>query len=233
MMPKMLAGAVVSYLEMCQAEGLSLQQGMNIRARGRNSVILMSLRKGAPYADEVQDDGRTLIYEGHDQPRTRGLADPKTLDQLLETFTGTPTQNGRFYVAATQTRDNGAPPEDVRVYEKMRAGIWVYNGTFHLVDAWAEEVDARRVFKFKLNIAEDDSTDNVTINDIEHQRIIPTPVKLEVWKRDAGRCTECGATDNLHFDHIIPYSRGGSSLVAENIQLLCARHNLSKRDNIA
>ena len=27
-------------------------------------------------------------------------------------------------------------------------------------------------------------------------------------------------------------SRGGSSLVAENIQLLCARHNLAKHDKI-
>ena len=40
------------------------------------------------------------------------------------------------------------------------------------------------------------------------------------------------ARDNLHFDHVIPYSRGGSSLVAENIQLTCARHNLAKHDKI-
>lgn len=67
---------------------------------------------------------------------------------------------------------------------------------------------------------------------LDQNRVIPTAVKLEVWKRDRGSCTECGATDNLHFDHIIPYSRGGSSLVAENVQLLCARHNLAKRDRI-
>jgi hypothetical protein len=35
-----------------------------------------------------------------------------------------------------------------------------------------------------------------------------------------------------HFDHIIPYSRGGLSLAAENIQLLCARSNLARHDNI-
>ena len=63
--------------------------------------------------------------------------------------------------------------------------------------------------------------------------MIPSGVKLEVWKRDGGRCVQCGATDNLHFDHIIPYSRGGTSLRADNIQLLCARHNLAKRDRIA
>jgi 5-methylcytosine-specific restriction endonuclease McrA len=68
--------------------------------------------------------------------------------------------------------------------------------------------------------------------ELEQNRLIPTPVKLQVSKRDGGKCVECGSTDNLHFDHITPYSRGGSSLVAENIQLLRARHNRAKHDRI-
>ena len=68
--------------------------------------------------------------------------------------------------------------------------------------------------------------------EIERRRLIPTNIKLEVWKRDAGRCTKCGATDELHFDHILPFAKGGTSLKAENVQLLCARHNLQKRDRI-
>ena len=62
--------------------------------------------------------------------------------------------------------------------------------------------------------------------------MIPSDVKLAVWKRDRGRCVACGSTDNLHFDHVLPYSKGGSSLLAENVQLLCARHNLAKSDRI-
>jgi 5-methylcytosine-specific restriction endonuclease McrA len=42
----------------------------------------------------------------------------------------------------------------------------------------------------------------------------------------------CGATDELHFDHILPFARGGTSLTAANVQLLCARHNLAKSDRI-
>ena len=31
---------------------------------------------------------------------------------------------------------------------------------------------------------------------------------------------------------LMRYAKGGSSLVAENIQILCTRHNLEKRDKI-
>jgi hypothetical protein len=64
------------------------------------------------------------------------------------------------------------------------------------------------------------------------RRIISTAVKLAVWKRDVGKCVKCGATDELHFDHDLPWSKGGTSLTEANVQLLCTRHNLEKRDHI-
>jgi 5-methylcytosine-specific restriction endonuclease McrA len=64
------------------------------------------------------------------------------------------------------------------------------------------------------------------------RRIIPTWVKLEVWKRDGGKCIECGSEEDLHFDHIIPWSKGGSSSTPDNIQLLCGKHNIQKHDKI-
>ena len=66
----------------------------------------------------------------------------------------------------------------------------------------------------------------------KHRRLIPTKVKIEVWKRDGGKCVKCEATEDLHFDHIIPFSKGGSSNTPDNIQLLCGRHNLEKHDKI-
>jgi 5-methylcytosine-specific restriction endonuclease McrA len=62
--------------------------------------------------------------------------------------------------------------------------------------------------------------------------LTPSWVKLEVWKRDRGRCVKCETTSGLHCDHIIPYSKGGSSKDPKNVQILCGRHNLSKRDSI-
>jgi HNH endonuclease len=226
-------GEVISYLDMCQEEGANLQRGMNFHFRGSHSVILMSLRPGAPYADRVEENGRVLIYEGHDIPRTAETPAPKTVNQPMYSPNGKPTQNGLFFQAAQRFKVQNGKPERVRVYEKIRPGIWVFNGLFRLVDAWQEAGSGRQVFKFRLELDETERRGTKAVsNDLEHNRIIPTEVKLEVWKRDKGRCVKCGSRDNLHFDHIIPYSKGGSSLIAKNVQLLCARHNLAKRDRI-
>jgi 5-methylcytosine-specific restriction endonuclease McrA len=82
------------------------------------------------------------------------------------------------------------------------------------------------------NIEDESLAVDLTSREVKRSRIIPTHIKLEVWKRDQGRCVTCGATDELHFDHILPYSKGGTSLITENIQLLCARHNLQKSAKI-
>lgn len=226
-------GDVISYLDMCKEEGVNLQRGMNFRLRGGHSVILMSLRSGAPYADRIEEEGRILIYEGHDIPAQKNGPHPKLVDQPEKNPGGGLTQNGLFYKAALHFKSRKAEAELVKVYEKMRSGIWVYNGFFRLIDAWREEVNNRRVFKFKLELVDEMISDSQKLlSSLDHLRIIPTSVKLSVWRRDKGACVMCGSKDNLHFDHIIPYSKGGSSLLAENIQLLCARHNIAKRDRI-
>jgi 5-methylcytosine-specific restriction endonuclease McrA len=102
-----------------------------------------------------------------------------------------------------------------------------------LVDSWREKDEFRNVFKFRLIAVEGDEAFAVRPQgNIQRRRVIPSSVKLAVWKRDGGKCTMCGATDELHFDHDLPWSKGGTSITEENVQLLCARHNLEKRDRI-
>lgn len=60
---------------------------------------------------------------------------------------------------------------------------------------------------------------------------IPRAVQREVWQRDAGKCVECGTREKLCFDHIVPFSRGGSNTV-RNVQLLCEHCNSSKGNRI-
>ena len=218
---------IISYLEMCQREGASLQKGMNFLLGRPHAVVLMSIRRGAPYADRIEDEGRTLIYEGHDAPRNTIDGDPKDFDQPDKSPSGSPTENGLFLAAAHDAKSGIRPPRLVRVYQKLKKGIWTYNGEFLLTDAWQQPDAKRRVYKFRLEIR-DSPTTVVRDAEFDHNRIIPPDVQLAVYKRDQGRCVRCGATDGIHFDHVLAYSRGGSSVSEENIQLLCARHNLEK-----
>lgn len=52
-----------------------------------------------------------------------------------------------------------------------------------------------------------------------------------VWQRDNGKCVSCGGNEKLEFDHIIPFSKGGSSTY-RNLQLLCETCNRKKYNHI-
>ena len=225
-------GEIISYLELCTREGAHLQHGMNWRIQSTHSVFLMSTRKGSPYDDKIEDEGRTLIYEGHDAPKNTTDKNPKTVDQPGRLPSGKLTRNGIFAEAAEAYKRGQKPPETIRVYEKIKPSIWAYNGEFSLLDQWQEDSNGRLVFKFRLTLAEEPNTEDAVVIDLSPGRLIPSSIKQAVFLRDGGKCVECGATDNLHFDHILPHSKGGTSYSAENVQILCARHNLSKSAKI-
>lgn len=67
-------------------------------------------------------------------------------------------------------------------------------------------------------------------NDARSRRITQE-VKDKVWNRDGGKCVECGSNQNLEFDHIIPFSKGGANTY-RNLQLLCEPCNRSKSASI-
>ena len=68
-------------------------------------------------------------------------------------------------------------------------------------------------------------------NDSLSRSKIPSHVRIFVWQRDGGRCVECGSNENLEYDHIIPFTKGGSN-TERNLQLLCGNCNRQKSDNI-
>jgi hypothetical protein len=71
-----------------------------------------------------------------------------------------------------------------------------------------------------------------TIEDVSYQRErIPESVRIEVWRRDGGKCARCGSREKLEYDHIVPVSKGGSN-TARNIELLCESCNRKKSNNI-
>jgi HNH endonuclease len=222
-----MAKALISYLDMCRREGARLRRGMHFGCGGTYSVLLTSVQPRAPYQDLFAANGTTLIYEGHDELKSLAVPHPKAVDQPLRTAYGTPTQNARFHHAAQAYKLGQRSPERVKIYEKCRPGLWLYHGLFHLVDSWPESDGKRQVYKFKL-VAVDSHDEPPPVLPPKPRRSIPRAIKIAVRQRDRGKCVVCGGADNLHFDHIIPISKGGASNTADNIQLLCAHHNLTK-----
>jgi len=224
---------IYSYREMCEQENVqTLQRGMNFRLNLGYSVILMSRRPNAPYNDKILVDDTTIEYEGHDEPNTKIIDNPKKLNQPIKTPRGSLTQNGKFINAVKSYQKGLTKPEIVKVYEKVLPGVWSLKGLFDLTDYKINNDGVRDVFIFVLKLSENQGTNNNDIIDIKHTRLIPSEVKKDVWRRDGGKCVICGSNKNLHFDHDLPFSRGGTSLTSKNIRLLCAKCNLSKSDKI-
>ena len=61
-------------------------------------------------------------------------------------------------------------------------------------------------------------------------RYISATTKKIVYSRDGGICQCCGSSVRLEYDHVTPFSCGGSS-DASNIQLLCMPCNRSKSNS--
>jgi hypothetical protein len=218
---------IISYQQMTFVEGV-VQRGMNFNYNPNYSIFLMSVRDNSPYADEWDNETNALTYEGHD---AYGAENAKDIDQPMFTAKGSLTDNGKFYIAAQSFKLKIIKDaHKVKVYEKLKDGIWCYKGFFNLIDAAIINTGTRNVFKFYLlPVAVMAFKKEV---EIPHNRMIPTEVKIEVWKRDKGECVICHSKENLHYDHELPFSKGGSSITAKNVRILCAKHNLKKSNKI-
>jgi hypothetical protein len=233
--PPQIRDDILSYREMCDAESIqTLQRGMNFRMNPSYSVILMSQRANAPYRDKIYEDGITIEYEGHDVPRRSYDHNPKGEDQAGKLPSGRLTQNGLFAQAVNKYKTKGSLAELIKVYEKVLPGVWSLKGYFDLVDYKIIHDGERKVFRFILRLSDRADAAAFMREPIshEHTRLIPSEVKKEVWKRDKGRCVICGETKNLHFDHDLPFSKGGTSISEKNVRLLCMKHNLQKSARI-
>ena len=230
---KKIRDDILTYREMCDTENEQvLQRGMNFHLNNSYSVILMSQRTNAPYEDRIYEDGVTIEYEGHDVSKKSYNHNPKYEDQPEKLPSGKLTQNGLFKEAVERYKKQRIS-ETVKVYEKILPGIWSLKGFFDLVDYKIIFEGGRNVFRFILRLSENQQIDSsFKQKEILHTRLIPTEVKKEVWKRDKGKCVICDESKNLHFDHELPFSKGGTSLTAKNVRLLCMKHNLQKSAKI-
>ena len=64
----------------------------------------------------------------------------------------------------------------------------------------------------------------VTPNKRQH---IPRSLQDRVWRRDNGKCRNCGSVEWIEFDHVVPVVKGGPTTY-RNLQLLCQTCNRRK-----
>nr|AIE91426.1 restriction endonuclease [uncultured marine thaumarchaeote AD1000_11_E10] len=223
---------IITYDEMCKEENKrGLQKGMDFEAKSSYSLVLMSVKANSPYNDKMREDG-TIEYEGHDIPSSN-QHEKKTTDQPAYTTSGNLSQNGKFQRAAESYKQGKREPAKIKVYRKIKKGIWVKMGFYDLIDVFKESDGKRNVFKFLLEPNFKDFDPEIGENqDDVHRRYIPGDVMQEVYKRDKGKCVKCHSDKNLHYDHKIPFSLGGSSTDPKNIQILCGKHNLKKGNRL-
>jgi len=116
--------------------------------------------------------------------------------------------------------------------------IWVFKGFRYEVKPIYSDEEARLLIledfdkerqKFEKLKAK---FDEIPLQETIYERPrIPEKVRIEVWRRDGGKCAKCGSRERLEDDHIVPISKGGSN-TARNIELLCEQCNRTKSNNI-
>ncbi len=97
-----------------------------------------------------------------------------------------------------------------------------------------ELLEKERLKKLRSDVINELISEGKLIEDFSStnkRESIPSDIKLYVWERDKGRCVNCGNNQNLEFDHIIPFSKGGANTL-KNLQLLCLQCNRQKSNKI-
>lgn len=62
---------------------------------------------------------------------------------------------------------------------------------------------------------------------VARRKAFGTATRNQITLRDGARCARCLRTDDLHIDHVVPLSRGGSNDI-NNLRFLCRACNLHK-----
>lgn len=83
----------------------------------------------------------------------------------------------------------------------------------------------------RKELIEEGVLSNLNESDLNRREQIPQDVLDRVWNRDGGKCVICGSQEKIEFDHIIPFSKGGSNTY-RNIQILCENCNREKSNKI-
>jgi len=123
--------------------------------------------------------------------------------------------------------------EVIKPFSKYSVGTYEYRFTTWLkaLEKFVEYINEEENAPYEEkpeNIQAENARKEVTKH--KTKRNISSRLKVQVLMRDGNKCQLCGITvigKGIHIDHIKPWSKGGET-VLENLQVLCAPHNLAK-----
>ena len=128
----------------------------------------------------------------------------------------------------------GKQPSYTQIEEYGEFSIDTYTKRF---GGWRKALEAfvDYVNSTEIKIDESEPTSDTTSDVANHitRRDINLRMRFIVMKRDNFKCCMCGRSPattpglELHIDHIIPWSKGGETVI-DNLQTLCSDCNLGK-----
>lgn len=121
--------------------------------------------------------------------------------------------------------------EPVRICERDGISWWWFRDRFYRTTETLEPADVvalvRQLDERKSARLERAHSELRGERAAPRRQRIPEAVRHEVWRRDEGRCVDCGSNERLEFDHIIRLSAGGAN-TARNLELRCESCNRRK-----
>jgi hypothetical protein len=160
--------------------------------------------------------------------------------ELVELFPGpgtgrTPAEVKVDYENALSRLTSGTPQTEEEVWEALERIHALQPWMAELIRDYPKEEVGCKIFGHTCPVFFVQSGATETKDGRRDGRTIPRDVMLKVVRRDNHVCQACHqyVPDNeVEFDHVIPYSRGGPMTV-ENIRLLCRACNRRKSDSLA
>lgn len=111
---------------------------------------------------------------------------------------------------------------------------WMFKDEFYWEDENFSQKEVKALILDRLNKKKrkvERAINSMENKPVRKRETIPLDIQDIVWARYNGKCAICGNNENIEYDHIIPFSKGGSN-TARNIQILCQDCNRSKGNSI-
>lgn len=188
------------------------------KSKSKDDYIDMTIIKYQDIVDRC--DKRILDYEAYISSMKQKYANKKYRLRQIEKSYSSLNDNIRIHVLREQTR-----------YQQQN-----YVRTAYKVDMEVDVVDIRlselREIYYQLRKLNFELTRSEAFNK-DQRKLMTAELRRKVKIRDNFTCQCCGKympdEVGLHIDHIVPVSKGGLS-ITDNLQVLCDKCNLKKRD---